>query len=116
MRRADEWDAAEGLRAAFIDPTSGRSPIRTMGAFMQLLPDGFEGSRVRSTDGAVYAVVEGRGDVEVGGERWIVEPNDIFVVPSWAWHRFSAMGDLVLFSFSDRPLQQQLGFWREERA
>ena len=116
MRRADEWDAAEGLRTAFVDPTSGRSPIRTMGAFMQLLPSGFEGQALRSTDGTVYSVVEGRGEVTVGDERWSVEPNDIFVVPSWVWHRVFAADDMILFSFSDRPLQQELGFWREERA
>ncbi|MCK8786086.1 gentisate 1,2-dioxygenase [Roseomonas sp. NAR14] len=115
MRRAGEWDAAEGLRLAYTDPTTGRSPIRTMGAFMQLLPQGFEGTEIRSTDGAVYSVVEGRGTVQVGDERWEVGPRDVFVVPGWAWHAFSASEDLTLFSFSDRPLQEALGFWREQR-
>ncbi len=115
MRRLDEWDPAEGLRLAFTDPTTGASPIRTMGAFMQLLPRGFEGTPIRSTDGTVYAVVEGRGTVTAGAERWDVARGDVFVVPSWCWHSFAAPEDLVLFSFSDRPLQTALGFWREER-
>jgi len=115
MRRATEWDAAEGLRLAYTDPTTGTSPIRTMGAFLQLLPKGFEGTSIRSTDGTVYSVVEGRGTVRVGDERWDVGPRDVFVIPSWAWHAFSASEDLVLFSFSDRPLQRALGFWREQR-
>ncbi len=115
MRRLEEWDAAEGLRLAFTDPTTGASPIRTMGAFMQLVPRGFEGTPIRSTDGAVYAVVEGRGTITVGEERWDVARGDVFVIPSWSWHTVSAPEDLVLFSFSDRPLQQALGFWREGR-
>jgi len=115
MRRSHEWDAAEGLRCAFTDPTTGASPIATMGAFMQLLPSGFGGRPIRSTDGAVYCLVEGGGRVTVGEESWDVGPRDIFVVPSWTWHSFSATDDLILFSFSDRPLQQQLGFWREQR-
>lgn len=116
MRRTEEWDDAEGLRLAFTDPTTGRSPIATMGAFMQLLPASFKGTSLRSTDGTVYCVVEGRGQVRVGEEVWQVGPHDVFVVPSWAWHDFSASEDLVLFSFSDRPLQKQLGLWREQRA
>jgi gentisate 1,2-dioxygenase len=116
MCLAGEFDPAEGIRSAFVDPTTGQSPIRTMGAFMQLLPAGFDGNQIRSTDGTVYAVVEGRGRIKVGDESWDVKPNDIFVIPSWVWHQVSAAEDLILFSFSDRPLQQQLGFWREERA
>lgn len=116
MRQLEEWDPAEGLRMAFVDPTTGGSPIRTMGMFMQLVPAGFSGTGIRSTDGAVYSVVEGSGRVTVGDESWDVGSRDIFVVPSWAWHSVQASEDLVLFSFSDRPLQQQLGFWREERA
>ena len=116
MRKLGEWDAAEGLRLAFTDPTTGRSPIATMGAFMQLLPAGFKGSSLRSTDGTVYCVVEGRGRVRVGDNDWDVGQHDVFVVPSWAWHDVSADEDLILFSFSDRPLQKQLGLWREQRA
>ncbi|MFP5516223.1 MAG: gentisate 1,2-dioxygenase [Alphaproteobacteria bacterium] len=115
MRRFDAWDPAEGLRLVFTDPTTGASPIPTMAAFMQLMPKGFIGSPIRSTDGAVYSVVEGRGTVVVGDQRWDVGPRDVFIVPGWAWHSFEASEDLVLFSFSDRPLQKTLGFWREQR-
>ncbi|CAP41765.1 MULTISPECIES: gentisate 1,2-dioxygenase [Pseudomonadota] len=115
MRKIDEWDGAEGLRLAFTDPTTGESPIRTMGAFMQLLPGGFSGTDIRSTDGAVYSVVEGEGTVKVGDQEWQVKPRDVFVVPSWTWHSFAAHDDLILFSFSDKPLQEKLGFWREQR-
>jgi gentisate 1,2-dioxygenase len=46
--------------------------------------------------------------------RW--KPRDIFVVPSWARHHHRASGDAVVFSFSDRPVQDALGLWREERG
>jgi len=115
MRRLEEWDESEGLRLAFTDPTTGGSPIKTMGAYMQLLPKGFTGTPIRSTDGTVYSVVSGKGYVKVGNAAWEVGPRDVFVVPSWIWHDFSAYEDMTLFSFSDRPLQQALGFWREER-
>ena len=61
-------------------------------------------------------VVEGKGTAHVGDETWSVAPNDIFVVPGWAWHSFEAPEDLTLFSLSDRTLQQHLGYWREQGA
>ena len=68
MRRLDQWDAAEGLRLAFTDPTTGRSPIATMGAFMQLLPTGFKGTLAPLDRRAPsIAWVEGHGQVRVGG-------------------------------------------------
>ena len=39
----------------------------------------------------------------------------VFVVPSWHALQLRADRDAVLFSFSDRPVQQALGLWREER-
>jgi gentisate 1,2-dioxygenase len=38
------------------------------------------------------------------------------VVPSWHWHRHHADREAVLFSFSDRPVQEKLALWREERG
>jgi gentisate 1,2-dioxygenase len=37
------------------------------------------------------------------------------VVPSWHALQMRADRDSMLFSFSDRPVQQALGLWREER-
>jgi hypothetical protein len=42
-------------------------------------------------------------------------PSDVFVVPSWHPLRLRAASDCILFSFSDRPMQQLLGLWREEK-
>jgi gentisate 1,2-dioxygenase len=39
----------------------------------------------------------------------------VFVVPSWHALSLRAGTDAVLFSFSDRPVQQALGLWREQR-
>jgi len=53
----------------------------------------------------------------VAGEavlRW--KPRDIFVVPGWMAHTHHAASEAVLFSFSDRPVQEKLGLWREARG
>ena len=70
----------------------------------------------RSTDASVYSVVEGSGVAQIGGRRFAFEAKDLFVVPSWAELRLEAGAtDCVLFSFSDRPVQQALGILRESR-
>jgi gentisate 1,2-dioxygenase len=86
-----------------------------MATFMQLLPKGFAGAPYRSTDGTVCVCVEGRGETRIGGETFAWGPRDVFMVPSWARHSHRADSDAVLFSFSDRPVQEKLGLWREER-
>ncbi|HZD24797.1 MAG TPA: gentisate 1,2-dioxygenase [Alphaproteobacteria bacterium] len=116
MRRAEEWDPCHGLKLRYVNPASGDHAMPTMAAFMQLLPAGFSTESYRSTDGMVYSVVEGRGRTRVGSQVLEWGPRDTFVVPSWQRHHHEADGDAVLFSFSDRPVQEKLGLWREDRG
>ncbi len=116
MRRAEAWDPCHGLKMRYVNPVDGSPPMPTMGTFMQLLPAGFETAPYRATDGTVYSVVEGRGRTVAGEETLEWGPRDTFVVPSWCPHHHAAATDAVLFSFSDRPVQEKLGLWREDRG
>ena len=115
LARNGEPDPCHGYKLRYINPGSGGSPMPTIGAFMALLPAGFSSAPYRSTDGTVYSVVEGEGETVVGDTmiRW--KPRDLFVVPSWMAHRHKASSEAVLFSFSDRPVQEVLSLWREDR-
>lgn len=116
LQRSSETDDCHGFKLRYANPADGGSPMPTIGAFIQLLPGGFRSAPYRSTDSTVYSVVEGSGETLVGDRiiRW--KPRDVFVVPSWHRHEHSCASDSVLFSFSDRPVQQSLGLWREERG
>jgi gentisate 1,2-dioxygenase len=116
MMQGGPPDACHGHKMRFINPANGRSPMPTLGAFMQMLPTGFSTIPYRSTDGTVFSVVEGEGESEIGGERIKWGPRDLFVAPSWSWHTHRAKREAVLFSFSDRPAQIALGLWRQERG
>jgi gentisate 1,2-dioxygenase len=105
---------AHGYKMRFVNPATGGPAMPSMAAFVQLLPAGFNGRGYRSTDGAVFHVIEGQGAVRVGGQRLSFAQRDTFVIPAWNDYRFDASSDCVLFSFSDRPLQHNLGLWREE--
>jgi len=109
-------DACHGWKMQFINPLSGAPAMPTIGAFIQLLPKGFQSAAYRSTDSTVYSVAEGTGVVHIGSEDFSFEPRDSFVVPSWIPVRVAAASECVLFSYSDRSAQQALGLWRELRA
>ena len=112
----DGWD---GFKLRYVNPLTGGSPMPTMATFMQRLPPGFDGKGSRQTDGAIYSVVEGQGEVAVdgpGGKMTLAfGPRDHFVIPSWHTARFKSAQGCVLFSFSDRPVHQALGIHKEER-
>jgi len=114
MSKSEDPHPSHGWKLRYSNPATRRDPFPTMAVFMQWLPKGFAGRNFRSTDGAVHCVVEGRGDVRIGAVDIEFAPHDVFVVPSWEIHRFTAATDCVIFSYSDRAAQEALGFWREE--
>ncbi len=93
----------------------------TMATFMQRLPAGFSGKASRQTDSVVYSVVEGSGSAVMtyadGAEaaQFQFTARDHFVVPSWVSLQLKSDPGCVLFSFSDRPVQDALGIHQEER-
>jgi gentisate 1,2-dioxygenase len=116
IARAGDNDPCHGVKTRYVNPVTGDYAMPAMGAFAQLLKRGFRGLPYRSTDSTIYQVIEGCGRTMVGGKVLEWRAHDVFVVPSWQWHHHQADADSVLFSFSDRPVQQKLGLWREQRG
>lgn len=108
--------ACWGHKLQYTNPVTGGWAMPAIGTFMQLIPAGFQGKAYRSTDSTVYAVVEGTGRCIIGDHRLEFGPKDVFVCPSWMQYRLDADSDCVLFSYSDRPVQQALDLWREAMA
>jgi gentisate 1,2-dioxygenase len=81
------------------------------------VPKGFSTKFYRSTDSTVVVALEGTPSVEIEGQVPVtLAPNDVFAVPGWSsWRITSATSDAVLFAFSDRPVHEKLGLFREER-
>jgi gentisate 1,2-dioxygenase len=108
-------DTHHGFKLRYVNPATGASPMPTIGAFAQWLPAGFETKPYRCTDGTVHVCLEGGGEAKVGEQTWRFEENDVFVVPSWHALQIRADRACLMFSYSDRPVQQALGLWREQR-
>jgi gentisate 1,2-dioxygenase len=117
MKAQEEWDSCHGLKMRYVNPETGGHATATMGTFLQLLPAGFRTQSYRATDATIFVPLEGNGRSHIG-EDFTVEwgPKDVFVVPSWRRVRHEADEESVLFSFSDRPIQEALGLFREDRG
>ena len=116
LAKAGSLDACHGIKMRYTNPVTGDHAMPTMGTFIQLLPKGFKSGRYRSTDATVYVAMEGRGRTRVGDQAFDWEPKDIFVAPSWKPVSHEVSEESVLFSFSDRPVQEKIGVWREDRG
>ncbi|WP_406164021.1 cupin domain-containing protein [Streptomyces canus] len=107
----------DGIIMEYVNPVTGGSVMPTMGAHMQLLRPAEVTKAHRHTGSVIYQVAEGRGHSIIGGRRFDWKKNDIFCVPSWAWHEHAnddpAEG-AFLFSFNDFPMIKSLGLFREE--
>jgi len=103
-----------GIKMRYENPATGGFAISTIGTFLQMLPRGFAGAPYRSTDATIFCAKEGHGQSHIGGQTFSWGPRDIFVVPSWIPVSHQASEQAILFSASDRPVQQALGLWREQ--
>jgi len=58
------------------------------------------------------------GETVIDGKPFDWSRGDIVALPSWAQHAHENTGgeDAILFSISDRPVIEALGFYREEIA
>jgi gentisate 1,2-dioxygenase len=115
LKKAGEIDKSHGARVHYVNPVNGGPVLPTMGASLALFPKGFKGEKYRATDGTIFVCTEGGGTTTVDGKvlEWGV--NDVFVVPPWKAYSHQVGKETVLFSISDRPAQEALGIWREDR-
>ncbi len=116
LGRNEDPDPCHGHKLRYVNPASGDFAMPTIGAFIQLLPKGFATCPYRSTDGTVFVAGEGTGDTRIGDQVLYWQPHDIFVAPSWTMVSHHAEEEAVLFSYSDRPVQEKLGLFREQRG
>ena len=100
----------------YSNPFDGGWAMPTIATWMTHLSAGTRTAKIRSTDGIIVAVAEGRGIAHIGDQRIPFGPQDIFVVPNWVWRSFESDEGCFLFCSSDRVIHEKLGFWREEKS
>lgn len=110
-------DAHDDTVLHYADPVSGGHTLGTVDCELQQLRPGFAGRAHRHTHATVYHVVAGAGTSWIGDSKLDWREGDSFVVPVWSWHRHAnqGAGAAILFSISDKPVMQAMGFDREEQ-
>jgi len=100
----------------YVNPSTGRSVLPTLGCYIQMLRPGIRTRSHRETSSAVYHVVAGAGHSVIDGVRFDWTHGDFFAVPPRAWHEHANDGGdpAILFSFQDVPLLTALGLYRTE--
>ena len=117
--RGYEGSAHDGLMLEYVNPVTGEPVTTTMSFSVQLLKPGQALKRHRHTSSTFYCCLKGRGRTIVEGKALEWGENDLFVVPTWAWHEhvnLDARNDAVLYAVSDEPVMRKLGLYREEAA
>jgi gentisate 1,2-dioxygenase len=116
MAQSAQIDPHFGHALEFLNPANGGPVMPTISAHVRLLPAGFSTRARQSTDGTVFAVVEGSGAATIDGQQIALRPRDILAVPSWSELQLHAADELVLFGFSDKAAQEKLNLYREFNA
>lgn len=108
------WD---GIIVEFTNTRTGGSVGPTMSIHTQLLRPNEKTLAHRHTSSTIYVGVQGRGRCIIDGTAYEWGPNDVFVVPSWAWHSHESLdgADAVLHSVSDATLVAKMHLFREQR-
>lgn len=115
--REDPASPFDGVILQYVNPVNGGPTLPTISASLQLLRRNEHTKAHRHTSSTIYHVAEGGGRSIIAGKEYQWEEGDTFVVPSWCWHEHeSTGGEAVLFSYTDRPVIDAFGLYREEAA
>jgi gentisate 1,2-dioxygenase len=107
----------DDLLLVYSNPYTGGPVLPTMGCTAQLLRPGVHTRAHRHASSSVYLVIQGRGFSVMNGQRFDWEQGDVFAIPAWVCHEHANLSHsqtAALFAFSDAPVMQALGLYREE--
>jgi gentisate 1,2-dioxygenase len=136
LAAAGEQDPHEGILLEYVHPRSGGWTFPTIACRAQMLPPRSKTRALRRVGITFCHVVSGKGVTVVGpGEggfgtkrrspskardtetlNWV--KHDCFMVPSWRWQEYQNPSDepVFLFSITERPGLEALGWYHEEKA
>ncbi|ART72054.1 cupin [Mycobacterium dioxanotrophicus] len=96
----------------YTNPTTGGDVLPTIRAEFHRLRAGASTRARRDVGSAAYQVFDGSGEFHLGDTTYSVGKGDLIVVPSWVEWSIHADDELDLFTFSDAPVVERLGFHR----
>ena len=114
LSRETEGSPFDGVCLEYTNPQTGGPAMASMACYASLFPAGSHTRAHRHTGGVVYHVITGSGYSVIDGVRYDWGAKDTFVVPSWSFHEHVASEESVLFWYTDTPVLEPLGLYREQ--
>ena len=112
-------DPFEGVRTEYVNPVTSASTFPTMSTALQLVPGKSRLEPKHRTENIIFITVEGSVTFQLpDNQQFHTGRFDVTAIPSWVPYSIvnAEQAPAVLFSQSDRPVFEKLGFYREADA
>ena len=111
-KAADQYD---GVLMEYVNPLNAGPAFPTMNTAIRMVPGRSRLEARHRTENIIFIVKEGSVTFQLPDKTFEVEPFDVTAIPSWVPYTITNSGKepAVLFSNSDRPLFEKLGFYRD---
>lgn len=103
----------------YMNPVNFGPTFPAMGTSMRLVRPDTTVPPVQRTENVIFVTMEGSVTFRLGdGTEFVTGPFDVTALPSWTAYSIVNSGSEPAFVFSqtDRPLFEALGFYREQRS
>jgi gentisate 1,2-dioxygenase len=112
-------DPHEGVVVEYMNPVTCGPTFPTMGTSLRLIKEQSTVEAMHRTENILFITMEGSVTFHLpDGEKFTTEPHDVTAMPSWVPYSITNKSDTpaVLFSQTDRPVFEALGFYREQKV
>jgi gentisate 1,2-dioxygenase len=117
---ATDTEPGTPVHLGYVNPETGQECLPTLGFSAIMLRPGEDIALPHDSASAVFHIVEGRVQAEIGGEALPeAEDADVIAAPAHAWVRLansSATKPAFLFHIDDAPLQRKIGIYENVAA
>lgn len=105
----------DGVLLEYVNPETAGPTFPSMNTALRMVPARSNVEARHRTENIIFITMEGSVSFHLPGQMFHTEPFDVTALPSWVPYRITNTDNepAVLFSSSDRPLFEKLGFYRE---
>jgi len=119
LSEISEGSPHDGVVLRYVNPTNGKSIFQSMDASLRLVKSKKELKPAKRTENVIFITMEGNPSFDIkGGQKFDTEPFDVVAIPSWTEYSIknSENKPAIIFSYTDRPVFEYLGLYREKKS
>jgi gentisate 1,2-dioxygenase len=107
----------DGIMLDYVNPVTCGPSFPTMGTSIRMIRPKTTTTAIHRTENIIFVTLEGSVTFHLPDKKVLhAKPFDVTAIPSWVPYTITNNSNdpAVLFSQTDRPLFQKLGFYREQ--